>query len=412
MAVVDSASLESLLSRRLQSRTDLRLPGAAGSVRYDFGQGLPAPESYPRTLIGELAVLVLEKHGAAALDYFDPQGGEREMVMGYPGLRARIAAMTNDDQGTAIGFEDVMLVGGSMDGLASIASAFIDPGDGVVVEAVSYHRPVQFMRSLGAEVSPVPLDDYGLDPDDVEDRLRRLRARGSTPKLVYTIPTFHSPLGVTLSLERRRRLVELAATWDIVIIEDNVYGRLRYEGDPVPTMASLPGSQRVIYVDSFSKTIAPALRMAWISASQPALRAIEAVRTDLGVSQYLARLIEEFLAGGHFGSHLRDVNALYKAKRDEAVDALERHLSPWATWRVPEGSMYLWVELQPGIEVAAVVEGARRFGVTVRPGSLFSVQPGWADQAVRLCFGRVPLEDIPLGIEQLGRAVTGAAEES
>jgi 2-aminoadipate transaminase len=407
---VVSSSIEAHWSQAaLRGRIPL-MPPLSAPIRYNLGQGVPAPEAYPRQDLEELATEVLEQFGDHALEYYDPHYGESEMVLGDHVLRARIADQLSAVPGhPAVSADHVMLTSGSAEAIGIISSAFVDPGDGVIVEDVTYMRPVEYMRALGANVVTVPVHADGIDPDDVVARIDALRRSGCTAKLLYTIATFQSPVGASISAEKRSRLIEVARAAGMVIVEDNVYAQLRFAGTDLPSMYQLDGSGVVMQVDSFSKTLAPGLRHGWMVGPPSALRRMLTMRRDLGVSVLISKMIDGFLAKGRMEPHLARLRSLYRNKLDIATQALDEHLADLATWQVPEGSIFLWIAFEPRIDVARMVQIGETMGVSVRPGSVFSVAGGTHAQYVRIAFGRPPDDDIAPAIALLGRAARQAA---
>jgi 2-aminoadipate transaminase len=249
------------------------------------------------------------------------------------------------------------------------------------------------------------MDDDGLDLDALERHLEALAATGRRLKLVYTIATFNTPTGVCLSLARRRRLIELARRWRFVVIEDNVYESLRYDGAPIPTLFSLDDTGLVVKVDSFSKVVAPGLRLGWVTADPDLIRALGGVRGDLGVGQWIARVMAHYLEEGLLEPHVAAMNELYRTKRDVAERALHECCDPWVQWRTPDGGFYLWVGIDPAIDPALVMQRALADGVLCRPGERFFGDDAQGRQYLRLAFPAMPMEGLEEGIAILGKAI-------
>ena len=222
---------------------------------------------------------------------------------------------------------------------------------------------------------------------------------------MYTIATFNTPTGVCLSLERRRRLIELARQWRFLIIEDNVYEMLRYDGVPIPTMFSLDDTGLVVKLDSFSKVVAPGLRLGWVTADTDVIRALSSVRGDLGVGQWVARTMTHYLEEGLLEPHVAALNARYRAKREVAENALHEHCDPWVHWRTPEGGFFLWVGIDDAIDAAQVMERALADGVLCRAGERFFGDSDRGRQYLRLAFPSMPFDGLEEGIAILGKAI-------
>lgn len=347
-----------------------------------FARGNPAHECIPVEELADCARAAIDRDGATVLSY-GPVGG-------YGPLRERIAERHGVDPGR------VLITNGSLQGMVFLAERF--GGGRVLVEAPTYDRPLKILASRGIETTPVAMDGEGLELDALEQVLRQ----GEKPAFLYTIPTFQNPSGRTLSVERRHRLVELAREHDLLVLEDDPYGLVRYEGEPPPTLFELEGGERVIYSSSFSKTIAPGLRVGYFVLPEGLERELEA----LAVSTYITPVllgqatVFEFLRRGDFESNLERVRSLLGARRDAMLEALEREL-PGATWSRPEGGYFIWLELPEGTDTAALLGPAGEAGVAYVPGVDFGGEPNTA----RLAFSFVSLDEIGEGVRRLAALV-------
>lgn len=399
-----------LYSRAAQSGPPLFFPDPDVPVVFNFDQGLAAPETFPNADLLRLAREILERDGAAALEYFDADTGYEELVFGYRGLRESLVRLLQERDGKSPDTRGVILTSGSVQAIALAINGYLDPGDVAIVEAASFPYAIRYMEMAGAEVHSVPVDAEGLDVDALETLLSQLAAAGKRIKLVYTIATFQLPTGAVLSLPRRHRLLELASRYDCMILEDHVYGALRFEGEAVPTLLSLDTEGRVLQADAFSKIIAPGLRLGWMAGTPEGIGALAAVRQDLGVSQWLSRLMAAFLDEGLLGPHLERANALYKARRDRAIAALREHCGEFVRFRVPQGSFYLWLELSDGVDWERVGEMAAQRGVFCRPGERFLGDDG--RRFLRLAYSHVDDAVIEPGIAALGEVLRACARNS
>jgi len=398
-----STDYSALVSSKVRNAPPVYFPPPPDWIKYNFDQGTPAPEIYPLADLQQYAARALDTFGADALGYYAGNHYD-EMSYGYAGLRAQIAARIERRDGKNPGLDGVLLVNGSAQGIALVAHALLDAGDGVVVEASSFPYAVGYFRATGATVLTAPVDADGLVVDAVEMRLREMRARGIRPKLIYTIPTFQVPTGTTMPLARRERLLALAEAWDVLILEDNCYFELHYDGEPPPTLFHLDDSGRVLQSDSFSKMLAPGLRMAWLAGAPELLRAVTAVREDLGVSQWTARLLEAYMADGRLDPHLERVRVLYRRKRDVALRALREHCAELASFEVPAGGIYFWLRLADDIDAERLRLRMMDEGVACRPGERF-MDDASAAQYLRVAFLQVSEPEIERGIAALGRAL-------
>ena len=354
-----------------------------------FARGIPAPECLPIEELADCAKAAIERDGKAVLSY-GPGGG-------YGPLREWIASRHGVDPAR------VVVTSGSLQGFVFLAEQLVRPGARVLVEAPTYDRPIKILRRLGAEIVGLPMDDEGLQPDALEQAL----AAGEKPAFLYTIATFQNPSGRTLSEERRRRIVELAREHELFVLEDDPYGLVRYDGAPLPTLFELEGGVNVAYASSFSKTIAPGVRVGYFILP-PALAAqIEA----LAVSTYISppfmtqATVYEFLRRGNFEPNLERVKGLLRVRRDAMLDALEQHLPEGAEWSRPEGGYFVWVDL-PGD--APSLPEAEAAGVTFVAGQDFFAD-GSGAQSMRLAFSFVSPEEIADGVARLAPLLAGAA---
>jgi 2-aminoadipate transaminase len=392
---------EQLYSAQVSGGPPLFFPDPDVPAVFNFDQGLAAPETFPREDLVRIARLVLERDGPAVLDYFDPAAGYEELVYGYRGLRQRLADRIKVQQGRDLGAAGVILTSGSVQAIALAAAGFVDRGDVVAVEAASFPYALRYFETAGAELKPIPIDQDGLDTDALEAVLLELQRAGRRLKLVYTVPTFHCPTGAEMSVARRRKLVQLAQRFGFLIIEDDVYADLRFAGEPKPSMLGMDDSGLVIQCGSFSKIIAPGLRLGWMAGDPKAIAALAAVRQDLGVSQWMARVMAEYLDQGLLEPHLAKVNKVYAAKARTAVEAARAHCGDFVRFAEPTGSFYLWIEIDGRVDWERAAALAAKEGIFFRPGERFMGDTG-GRQFVRLAYSHVDEAVIADGIKRLG----------
>ena len=357
-----------------------------------FAMGSPAAEAVPAAILA----------GIAASELARPDAYDYAATEGDPPLHAALLEMLcgTSDETTA---ERLTITAGGMQGLDLFCKIFVDPGDLVVVESPTYTNGSATALSYGASLLEVPVDDNGLDVDAMEELVA---AAGRTPKAIYTIPTFQNPSGATLSLPRRHRLLELARSWGSMVIDDDPYGLLRFAGDPLPTLRELgAGDPLVFAVRTFSKIVAPGLRVGWVDTApelQPLLiNAKQAMDTCTNLPAQ--RLLTGFLTGGHLEDHLVAQRAEYRLRKEAMHAALQKHFGDIARWTDPEGGFFLWVTLENGVNTAELFEVALAEGVAFIPGSAFSPSGRFTD-ALRLCFASTKPDRIHEGIARLRRA--------
>jgi 2-aminoadipate transaminase len=381
-----------LVGSVIDSSTSLLASQTHDIVR--FAMGAPSPEAIPTHTLAEIG---RDAIGAGAADAFDYAATE-----GDPALRAALVAeLAGTSDETTL--ERITITSGGMQGLDLACKLFVDRGDLVVVESPTYTNGSATALSYQADLLEVPVDGDGMQVDVLED----LVDRGRPPKVIYAIPTFQNPSGASLSLERRHRLLELARSWGSVVIDDDPYGMLRFEGEPVPTLHELAeGDPLVFSVRTFSKIVAPGLRVGWVDTTpelQPLLiNAKQAMDTCTNLP--LQRLLARFLDGGHLDAHLATQRAEYGRRKRAMQQALATHFSGRARWTDPEGGFFLWVTFEPAVDTEALFPIALAEGVAIIPGNAFSPSKRFPD-ALRICFATTPPERIAVGVERLARAV-------
>ena len=399
---MSAADIRSLLSPSAQAGSSSWSAAPGRTTGIIFGGGLPDPETFPIDELVRAAETAL-REDQWALQY----GG----VYGYEGLRGLLIEKIQDSDGVPLELEQIVLTSGSAQALSLACFAFLAPRDVVIVEAPTFAGSLRAIRSYGADLAVVPVDEHGLDVDNLEDLLERLAERERRPKLLYTIPNFHNPTGVTLSLRRRERLTALAARYRFVIVEDDAYGDLRYDGAPLPSLLSLDEAGLVVKMGSFSKIAAPGLRLGWAAGDAEAIAALTSVRHDMGTSAFIARTVYHFAKDGRLATHVEGLIEHYRRKRDAMLDALDEHCAGYASWRRPDGGFFVWLTLPRGVTARKLGAHAADEGVGFVAGGAFYDANG-GERSLRLAFSHLPLDDIERGVAALGRALRRCAEES
>jgi DNA-binding transcriptional MocR family regulator len=346
-----------------------------------FARGVPAPECLAVDDLAACAQAVLERDGHTILSYGPSPG--------YAPLREWLGARHGVDPSR------VFLTNGSLQGFVFLAQR-LAPGKRVLVEHPTYDRPLKILRELGAEIVPLRCDDDGLDPDALAEAL----AHGEAPAFLYLIPTFQNPSGRTLTEDRRRRIVDLAHEHGLLVLEDDPYGLVRYEGDPLPSLYDLSGGE-VVYSSSFSKTIAPGLRVGWFVLPPDLAKQVEASATSTYITPVLLgqATVHEFVSRGLFEPNVERVAGLLRRRRDAMLSALDGEL-PSAQATRPEGGYFVWLKLD-GVDVAELQPRAESAGVTFVPGTDF----GGVPDTLRLAFSFVSPDEITDGVARLAAAV-------
>jgi 2-aminoadipate transaminase len=357
-----------------------------------FAGGLPSPLTFPTEAMRAALDRVLEQSGREALQYSTTEG--------YAPLRAWIAARVGTPS-APVDADDVLIVSGSQQGLDLLAKVLIDPDDTVLVETPTYLGALQSFSLFSPRYVSVASDEDGLIPDALDASMRGA-------KFLYCLPNFQNPTGRLMSAERRHRLAERARELDLLILEDDPYGALSYDGETPPSIRSL-APERTVYMGSFSKVLAPGLRLGYVIAPR-ALRSklVQAKQaTDLHTATLSQMAVFEVVKDGFLDSHIPTIRALYKQQCAAMLAALARHMPDGVRWNTPRGGMFLWAELPAGIDATAVLARAVEVNVAFVPGAPFyAAEP--VKEALRLAFVTVPPARIEEGVERLAGVVRAA----
>jgi DNA-binding transcriptional MocR family regulator len=357
-----------------------------------FARGVPAPECLPVEELADCAREAIERGGPAVLSYGP--------AAGYAPLREWIG------ERHGVPAERIVLTNGSLQGFVFLAER-LARGKRVLVEAPTYDRPLKILRRIGAEVTALPMDEEGLDPDGLEHALRG----GPPPAFLYTIPTFQNPSGRTLSVERRRRVLELAREHGLLVLEDDPYGLVSFEGEPPPTLHSLAGGEGVVHSSSFSKTVAPGVRIGWFVLPRDLAEELEATAVSTYISPpfMTQATVFEFLRRGNFEPNLERVRGLLRARRDAMLGALEHELGSSARWSRPRGGYFVWLDLPEEVSTQDVLARAEAAGVTFVEGEDFFPAGAGGSSVARLAYSFVSPEEIEEGVSRLAGAIAETA---
>jgi DNA-binding transcriptional MocR family regulator len=358
--------------------------------------GFPALERVPHAMMREAITEVVAASGPAAFFYAPSEG--------LSTFRDALAGLMST-RGASLSADEILVTSGSHQALDLVARLFLEPGDTVVVESPTYLGALQLFRAARARVVSVALDEQGMRTDHLEAALTRC-----SPKFIYTLPTFQNPAGRLMSLERRQRLLDLAYRFRVPVVEDDIYSDLWYGQPPPPSLKALDPHGYVLHLGSFSKILAPGLRVGWIAAARPILRRLVQVKqiSDLQAPTLGQMVVERLVRTRRFVEHAAAARREYARRRDAMAQALERHARPWAEWSVPEGGFYVWCRIAAPVSATTLAAEAAERGVSVLPGSVCLAQDV-TDTYVRLSFSFAPARDIEEGIERLAKAVRRAA---
>jgi 2-aminoadipate transaminase len=364
-------------------------------VPYDFAVGHPDASTFPSAALGEATTRMLLREGPELALY----PGD----MSHDAARHLVSQKLKAHEGIDVPSSRMMITNGSTQGLLMIAEAFLNPGDTVIIEEFCYPGTLRAFSYCEPSYATVPTDDEGLIVSDLVRVLDRLAARGITPKLIYTIANFQNPTGSVLSLPRRQALMQVAEQRQLLVIEDDAYGDLIYEGQPVTSLYALSRTDNVVRLGTFSKIVAAGVRLGWIIAPEPVLTKMAVSKIDGGTSAFTSRAVAEYLKD-HLDDRMDTLLGVYRAKRDAMLEALEEHLAGVVTWSRPKGGLFIWVRLPEGTNATQLLETAQAAGVTYLPGANFSPE-GKGANYLRLSFAYLSPEHIREGIAVLARVI-------
>lgn len=363
-----------------------------------FAGGLPNPNSFPIDDFDAIIKKVLHQHGKVALQYGTTQG--------LTSLRESIAERAQKDGITDISADNIIITNGSQQALDTVGKLFLNPGDYGLVGLPTYLGGINAFKSYEANLSGIPLDRDGMQMDVLEETIKEFLAADITPKFIYVVPTFQNPAGVVMSEKRRKQLVDIASQYDLVIVEDDPYGKLRYDIDPIKPIKAFDDEGRVIYMSTFSKILAPGLRLAWTIASDKLTRKMVICKQALDLctntlSQFIAN---EFIRQGSLDLHIMRLCEMYKPKRDIMMNAIKEHFPDGCQWIQPKGGMFAWVMLPEGIDSETMFLDAIKNKVAYVHGKAFHVDGG-GERSLRLNFSYSSNTQIDEGIKRLGSVI-------
>ncbi|EOD00035.1 PLP-dependent aminotransferase family protein [Caldisalinibacter kiritimatiensis] len=358
-----------------------------------FAGGLPAPELFPVEEVKEVMQEVIEEHGRNALQYSTTEG--------YTPLREKIAERMKI-VGVDVTADNILITSGSQQGLDFTGKIFLDEGDVVLCESPSYLGAINAFKAYQPKFIEVPTDDYGMIPEELEKILKTTE----NVKVIYVIPDFQNPTGRTWSVERRKKLVELANKYDLPIVEDNPYGELRFEGEIPPSVKSFDTEGRVIYLGSFSKTFCPGFRIGWTCAAPEVLNKYILVKqgADLQASTVSQMTVNRFLEKYDLDEHIEKIKAVYRKRRDLMLKTMKEELPEGIKFTHPEGGLFTWVVLPEHINARELAEKAIEKKVAFVPGGSFFPNGG-NENTLRLNYSNMDEERIVIGVKRLAETI-------
>jgi 2-aminoadipate transaminase len=361
--------------------------------------GLPDTSTFPAASFAAQMTRIARESSAEALQYGPTEG--------FAETKACIAEVMAAE-GMSPDPDDLIVTTGGQQAIDLITKTLVDPGDPVICEAPTDPGAVPTFCSYEADVHQVSTDDDGMRIDELEELLGVLARDGRRPKFIYSVPSFQNPAGVTLSDARRRRLVELARQHELLIVEDNPYGLLRYDGDPQPTLYSLDGGDYVLYVGTLSKILSPGIRIGWVAAPPPVIEKIGLGKqaADLCTSTLSQYFVREYFGEGRWLSYIADLIEIYRDRRDAMLEALDRHFPAQAEWTRPEGGLFLWATLPDYIDTTDLLAKALRENVAFVPGRAAYADGVRGASSMRLNFSATGEQDLREGIRRIGSVVS------
>jgi 2-aminoadipate transaminase len=382
---------------------DALITDPTASANYiSFIYGFPDSESLPAGSVTETTHRVLTENPVWALQY--------GAVNGPKPIREAILAKLKRDQGISASMDEIIVTAGSSQAIQLITQLLVDPGDTIIAESPTFLGFFDDVRNSGANITGVEVDEEGIRVDLLEQELVALRENGVRPHFLYILPNYQNPTGVCTTLERRKLIVELAEEFDTLIIEDDAYFDLRYEGEALPTIYSLDPHGRTLYLGTLSKTLAAGFRIGWVIGPAPIIRRIASLKTDGGTNIFGSFIAASWLPE-HFERHVDELRRIYGQRRTLMLAALEKYMPVGATWSVPTGGFFVWLTLPEGVDSGPMLVQAREMGIEYLPGTACFFDHTGANH-IRLSFSFARDEVIDEGIRRLGELIRSELAES
>lgn len=397
----DFSHLLSEVNKRVTAsaiRELLKIIGMPGMI--SFAGGLPTPEMFPAEELGEIAKQVIASNPNKALQYGCTEGAAS--------FKEELINLLKKDENIEVSQDEMLVVSASQQGLDIVSKAFVDPGDAVIVAKPTYLGALQAFETYGADMIGVESDDCGIIAESLEEKLEDLKKAGRQCKFIYIVPDFQNPTGTTIPEERRVKILELAKKYGTIILEDSPYRKVRFKGEHQKTFYALDkGEGNVITMFTFSKTLAPGLRLGYIIGDKELIRKFVILKQalDLCTSPACQAIAEEYLKRGNIEKHIAEMAKLYGKKRDVMIAALRKYMPKGVSWTEPEGGLFLWVVMPENIDSEKMLETAIKNNVAYVMGSAF-YPDGSGKNTMRLNFSYSSFEEIDEGIKRLAKAIT------
>lgn len=376
----------------------LKVIGVPGMI--SFAGGLPSPEMFPAEELGEIAQKVITSSPNKTLQYGCTEGAAD--------FKAELIKLLKKDEDIEVSQDEMLIVSASQQGLDIVSKTFVDSGDAVIVAKPTYLGALQAFETYGADMIGVESDGFGIMAESLEERLEELKKAGRQCKFIYIVPDFQNPTGTTIPEERRVKILELAKKYDTIILEDSPYRKVRFKGEHQKTFYALDkGAGNVITMFTFSKTLAPGLRLGYVIGDKEIIRKFVILKQalDLCTSPACQSIAAEYLKRGNMDKHITEMSKLYGKKRDIMISALRKYMPKGVSWTEPEGGLFLWVVMPENIDSEKMLKTAIKNNVAYVMGTAF-YPDGSGKNAMRLNFSYSSFEEIDEGIRRLAKAIT------
>ncbi len=363
-----------------------------------FAGGLPGAEAFPIEELNDIINSTISKYGSTVFQY-----GATE---GYTPLRESICSLMKNAHSIITQPDNILVTSGSQQALYLLCKVMLNPGDAIITETPTYVGAIGTFRSFMADIHTVNINRNGMDPDELESKVIQLISAGNKPKFIYTIPSIHNPTGITMSTAGRREIYEIASKYDLMIVEDDPYGMIRYDDLRIKPVKHLDSDERVVYLGSFSKTVSPGLRTGWMMSQKEIIRKCSiAKQGEDTCSNTLAQfVIHDFISSGSIYSQIARVRMIYRLKRDIMTDAINKFI-PSAEYTTPDGGLFIWLNYSEKINTGKMHKKGLERNVAYVPGNAFYPNGGGTDE-MRLNFTFASVEDIEEGVRRLGEVVS------